>query len=314
MSTVSRVLALPAMLFLPAMALARPPLLYHQVTRVTVHPGGTLRLELESQDAKISVRPGTRLTVATDIWAHASSGRAKADLIKLLVPATSIVGNDVLVKAPENRGWAWHFGWGSPEVLVSVVMPPDMTVDYNVGSGDFLFDTADAPTAIRGKSGSGDVVIESSSKTVVVSAGSGDVSVALNGSADEARLETGSGDLKFSGSATLLILRTGSGDVSARASAQSALLRSGSGDIRARWSDLAAGAVIKATAGSGDVLFYFPAGTSLGGVLSTGSGEVVSPFPAMLGGDRHVFHLAGGTGSVRLDVDTGSGDLILRKD
>lgn len=314
MLTASRALAALALMAVPALALARPPLIYHHVSSVAAPSGGTLQLRLGSQDAKVSVQPGTRVTVTVDIWANASSDKAKADLIKRLAPATSTQGNGVLVQAPENEGWSWHFGWGSPDVLVTVVMPPGMNLNYRLGSGDFLFDGADAPTAIQGKSGSGDAMIKSSSKAVAVSAGSGDISVALNGAADEASLEAGSGDVNFSGSAKSLSLRTGSGDVSGHASTQSASLRSGSGDIQVHWKALAAGAAIRATAGSGDILFYFPADAVLGGMLSTGSGDVVSPFPATLSGDRHVFHLAGGDGAATLDVSTGSGDVILRKE
>lgn len=308
-----RSLVLAGVAALPVAALAGPPQIYHHVSQVPAQAGGTLRLELGSQDVKIAVQSVKTVTVTVDIWARAGSDRRKADIVKRLAPEVSTQGGDVIVRSPpDERGW--HFGWGeSPRTLVTVVIPTDMNVKYRLGSGDFGFDNPDARTAIEGEGGSGDAVVKSSSSEIALQAGSGDLTVSRGASGGEVKLEAGSGDINFSGSVDSLSLRSGSGDIDAEASAGNAMLRSGSGDLSVQWHDLAAGTVIDASTGSGDVTMTFPASTVLGGRLSTGSGDVESEFPATLSGSRHVFTLAGGANAVTLDASTGSGDLILHK-
>lgn len=301
-------------LTLPTLALARPPLVYHHVTSVPAPAGGSLQLRLGSQDAVVTVRPVHSVSVTVDIWARAGSDRAKAELVRRLAPTATIAKGQVLVSAPTTRGWHMDFGWGaSPEVRVSIVMPADMKLDYRMGSGDLNYDNPAAANDIDGENGSGDTRIAGSSGRLNVDNGSGDVFVTLHGAADSATITAGSGDVHFSGSARSLVLRSGSGDVEAEASARSAMLRTGSGDISARWHDLAPGAVIQASSGSGDLLLRFPAETVLAGRLSTGSGDIESAFAATRSGSRHVLTLPGGANAVTLDASTGSGDLILRK-
>lgn len=312
----SHVLAALALALGPALACARPPLIYHHIATFAAHPGGSLNLRLGSQDVKIVVRSARQVSVTAAIWADVDSSHAKSALIARLAPTTSVQGTNLLVRSPNDRDRGWHDST-SVRTLVSVVMPPDMNVDYKLGSGDLNFDGPSAVSEIRGDSGSGDTRIRSSSKTIAVDNGSGDLAVDLLAPAVEARLATGSGDVSFQGSAQSLALRSGSGDVRAHASAHAAVVRTGSGDMLIHWGKLVAGASIQATAGSGDVHFDFPATAVLGGVLSSGSGAVESAFPVILTGhlhsDHHFYHLAGGAGAVTVDIYTGSGDLILRK-
>ncbi|MGH8426449.1 MAG: DUF4097 family beta strand repeat-containing protein [Gammaproteobacteria bacterium] len=312
-----RILRFPAVVVLvalPMLALARPPLIYHQTVNMTANQGANVKLMLGSPDVQIAVKPVKSVTVTVDIWANASSKDDKAKIVNRLAPTTSMQGDDVLVRSPENHGSHWSFGWHqSPEVLVSVVMPPSMNVNYRLGSGDFRFDNAGAPTAINGESGSGDVMVHSASKQLVIKAGSGDLDIGQNGNADQAKLTAGSGDVRFEGTVQTLDIHTGSGDMNINAGMHSARLNAGSGDITAHWRNLSQGSSLSADAGSGDVMFYFPDGTALTGRLSTGSGDMESQSPGTLSSEHHVFTLSGGNGAVTLDASTGSGDLILRK-
>ena len=142
----------------PALALARPPLIYHHVDQISAHSGGTVRLRLSSHDAVVSVKSGKTVTVTTDIWSSASSKSSKEELIKRYAPAVWRTGNDIEVGPPNHDDWGWHFGWeSSHEARITVVMPGDMNLDYRLGSGDFRFDNPAARMSVKGESGSGDV-------------------------------------------------------------------------------------------------------------------------------------------------------------
>ena len=299
----------------PAAALARPPLIYHHVEKITAHASGTVRLRLSSQDAVISVKPGKQVSVTTDIWSSTSSKSNKEELIKRYTPAVWADGNDVKVGPPDHHDWGWHIGWeSSHEVRVTVVMPNDMKLDYRLGSGDFKFDNPSATVAVKGESGSGDVYFKGNPEKLYLRAGSGDMQVAKGSQPGPVNVHTGSGDIIYSGSATSLSLGAGSGDITVgHAQAKSAELGSGSGDVVVHWDKLASGAAIKASSGSGDIDMYFPASTVIGGKISTGSGDVNTDFPALIHGSHHSYTLSGGPGAITVDLDTGSGDISLRK-
>ena len=315
MNRLSR-LVLPAFLLaLPVLALARPPLIYHKVANLPAHSGGAVQLVLSSHDVVVNVKAGDSVSVTTDIWAAAGSEESKAKIIARYAPTVSADGNDVVVRSPRHHGWHFSFGWGeSPQAQVTVVMPPDMNINYRLGSGDFRFDNDGAATSIKGESGSGDAYVVSASKQLGLKAGSGDMRVKLANAAAAVKLDTGSGDIGFSGTADSLSLEAGSGDITVNdAVAKSASISTGSGDIVAHWNKLAAGASIAGGAGSGDVLMYFPAATVIGGRISTGSGDVNTDFPATIHGNHHSYTLSGGAGAVQVDLNTGSGDVTLHK-
>ncbi len=316
MNRLPRYAAFVILLALPALAFARPPLIYHQVTNLSAHADGAVRLVLSSHDVVVRIRPGDTVTVTTDIWAATDSRKEKSRIVERYAPKVSASGDDVVVHSPRHRGWHFSFDWGEgPQARVTVVMPPAMALDYRLGSGDFRFDNAGATTSIKGESGSGDVFVVSASKQLDLRAGSGDMNAKIaNGSAVTA-LHTGSGDIHFTGLTGALNLEAGSGDITVNDGvAKSASITTGSGDVVTHWLKLAAGAAIDGSAGSGDVVMYFPAGTVIGGRISTGSGDVDTDFPATIHGSHHTYTLAGGTGAVQVNLDTGSGDVALHKD
>lgn len=315
MNRFSRLLVPAMLLILPALALARPPLIYHHVAALPAHAGGTVRLTLSSHDLVIDIKAGNSVSVTTDIWAAAGSEAAKSRIVKRYAPTVSADGGDIVVRSPRHNGWGWHFGWGeSPQARVTVVMPPGMDVAYRLGSGDFHFDNAGAATSIMGESGSGDAFVVSASKQLALKAGSGDIQVRLDNAAASVGLGTGSGDIGFSGTTDSLSLKAGSGDITVgNAAAKSASITTGSGDVVVHWQKLATGASIEGGTGSGDLLMHFPADTVIGGRISTGSGDVNTDFPATIHGSHHSYNLAGGAGEIHVSLSTGSGDITLRK-
>ncbi len=317
MNSIFRAFTLLALVAVPALAIARPPLIYHRVIKLAAHPGHTVRVVLSQQDVVIHVSSNKSVTVSTDIWADTGSTDAKSKIVTRLAPKISTQDGDVVVQSPTHNSWGWHFNFsGSPQAQVTVTMPATMAVNYRLGSGDFRFVNPGAANLIKGYSGSGDVMVKSASARLTAKAGSGDIFVALDQASQPAQvqLSTGSGDINFTGTTDSLNVSTGSGDIRlSSASAKQAVLSTGSGNITAHWQDLAAGTSLKASSGSGDLVMFFPAGSKLSGGLSTGSGEVNTDFAATIHSNRHSYTLTGGNGAILLNTRTGSGDITLRK-
>lgn len=303
------------LLALPALAVASPPRIYHHVQQLPAHPGGAVLLRLSSHDVLVRVKAGDSVSVTTDIWSSAGSESDKQALIKRHAPAVWAEGNDVEVGPPNHHGWGWHIGWESRyQARVTVVMPNNMHLDYHLGSGDFRFDNPAATLAVTGESGSGDVYFKGDPQKLHLRAGSGDMDVTTGADTGSVSARTGSGDVVFNGSATNLALGAGSGDITVNDGvARSVVLRSGSGNLVAHWKKLDAGATVMSNSGSGDVVMYFPSATVIGGKISTGSGDVNTDFPALIHGGHHAYTLAGGQGAITVDLETGSGDISLRK-
>lgn len=317
MNSIFRAFTLLALVAVPALAIARPPLIYHRVIKLAAHPGHTVRLVLSQQDVVIHVSSNNSVIVSTDIWADAGSTDAKSKIVTRLAPKISAQDGNVVIQSPTYNGWGWHFNFSSgPQARVTVTMPASMAVNYRLGSGDFRFVNPGANNPIKGYSGSGDVMVKSASTRLAAKTGSGDIFVALRQVNQSARvqLSAGSGDINFAGIVDSLNFSTGSGDIGiSNTSAKQALLSSGSGDITAHWQNLTVGTSLNASSGSGDLVMFFPVDSKLGGTISTGSGEVNTDFAATIHSNRHSYTLAGGNGAILLNTRTGSGDITLRK-
>lgn len=178
---------------------------------------------------------------------------------------------------------------------------------------------------------SGTVSLEGLRGDVVADTGSGDVSATrIEGSF---RCDTGSGDCAvdtFKGER--LSCDTGSGDVRLRAvDARRVHADTGSGEVRLEGASIedveidtgsggvsiqAAGARlhrIKADTGSGDVRLQLGAEAAFEAHADLGSGEIVSRYPDAqpILKRRELVGYRRGDGQIRIDVDTGSGDLVL---
>jgi len=180
-------------------------------------------------------------------------------------------------------------------------------------------------------SSSGTVTLEGLQGDVVADTGSGDVSAArIEGSfrcdtgsgecavdsfkGDRLSCDTGSGDVRLRGvDARRVHADTGSGEVRVEdASTEDVEIDTGSGDVSIQ----AAGARlrrIKADTGSGDVRLRLGPEAGFEAHADLGSGEIVSRYPDAqpILKRREVIGYRRGDGQIRIDVDTGSGDLVL---
>jgi hypothetical protein len=204
---------------------------------------------------------------------------------------------------------------------------PEATLRNAVGalqasgvSGHLRFDT-----------GSGDITVSDVGGDVVADTGSGDVKA--SGARGRFRCDTGSGDCEITGfRGESLDLDTGSGSLHAT-DVQTRRLRAdaGSGDIRVTRvaaeeveADTGSGSVdlevggaglsrVKADTGSGDVHLRLPRDASFEVRADMGSGELESGFPdaQAIVDRREVVGYRRGDGRIRIDVDTGSGDVTV---
>lgn len=298
---------------LPLLALARPPLIYHRITRLAYHSGERLRIRLGMQNVVIKVKRGDSVSVESYLWADADSPRARKRIVHDLAPAVISTRNVVVIKSPRRETWHWSDDWGaSLQAREVVTIPPAMAVGYRLGSGDFRFDNPKETNAIRGFSGSGDVVVRSRSLRLSIKVGSGNARVYLGGHPQTLSVITGSGNIDVVGGARRINLRAGSGNVKLRAGfARVASIKSGSGDIAARWSAVEPDGDVRVRTGSGDISMSFPKGMALAGQITTGSGEVNSAFSLSRQPGGHTYVLEGGQGAVQFYAETGSGDVSL---
>lgn len=213
---------------------------------------------------------------------------------------------DVRVRVPRNRTIAVHLGAGHATVTN---VEGDITVDVSAASvttrgtrGRLLLDT-----------GSGDVSVTDAEGEVTLDSGSGEVEV--NGVRGEmVRLDTGSGSVRATDvTARVLRIDTGSGRVIVRGvSAPDVSLDTGSGSVEVLLTSDVEQLTIDS--GSGGITLGVP--EALGAMLSveSGSGGVDFDFPVTVT-RRSRGRLTGqiGDGRGRIDIETGSGSVRLRR-
>lgn len=207
-----------------------------------------------------------------------------------------------------------------PGKQVAVYLAVGKMTAANV-SGDLTLDVSAADVAasgIRGSlvvdAGSGDVRVTDVTGNVNLDTGSGNVTVGgVQG--DDLRIDTGSGNVTLDrADVRTLNIDTGSGGADATAvKAQDLSISTGSGDVTLVL--LAGGGSITIDTGSGEVVATLPADYGADVLLDTGSGEIdLGSIPVTV---RRIEenHVEGriGDGRGRLQIETGSGGVRLRK-
>jgi lia operon protein LiaG len=211
-----------------------------------------------------------------------------------------------------------------------ILVPPGQRLDVYLAvgkltasnvNGDIKLDVNSAnvsATGIRGSlkvdAGSGDVEVSDVTGDLDLDTGSGNVRASgVHG--DDLSFDTGSGDVTIDrAEGQSLKIDTGSGNADATAvKADELLVDTGSGDVTLQV--LAGGRHIDIDTGSGGVSLSLPDGYGADAVLDTGSGEIdLGGIPVTVQRIRRD-HLEGriGDGRGRLHVETGSGDVRLKK-
>ena len=186
--------------------------------------------------------------------------------------------------------------------------------------GKLRFDTGSGSVTLRGLEG--DVVADTGSGTVHAEdlkgsfrcdTGSGDCDIA-GFSGEELSCDTGSGDVRLVRvDARRMKLDTGSGDVKVlEAEADELTADTGSGDVEMDL-DGARLSRVSADTGSGDVRLRLGAAAAFEVRANTGSGDVISHYAdaEAIRSGRKVVGYRRGDGRIRINADTGSGDVVL---
>lgn len=220
----------------------------------------------------------------------------------------------------DDDSWGWGFG-RRDEIRVSdrsgVLLYADLEIEVPRQSIEATFYNRVGPMSASGASGKlwfdtagGDVKLDGISGDVVVDTGSGDVkATSLKGSL---RCDTGSGNCAVDGfDGDAISLDTGSGDVSLRrVKARRIDADTGSGDVVADGVEME---TLKADTGSGDVRLSLPAAMGFELRADLGGGDIdnhIADARPILRSQELVGYRRG-DGRVRIDLDTGSGDVVL---
>lgn len=214
---------------------------------------------------------------------------------------------DLRVLVPAGKRVAVYLAVGR---MTATNVEGDLRLDVN--SADV------AATGIRGAltvdAGSGDVRVTDVTGRVNLDTGSGNVD-ATDVHGDDVLIDTGSGDVTVDRvDGRMLKISTGSGTAAATAvRAEDVALETGSGDVTL--AVIAGGGSIRIDTGSGDVSLSVPPDYGAEVVLDTGSGDIDLGGIALTVHRFQRDHIEGriGDGKGRLRVETGSGDVRLKK-
>lgn len=182
---------------------------------------------------------------------------------------------------------------------------------FDAGSGTVT--VRDLDGQVVADTGSGDVHAQDVKGSFTCDTGSGNCQV-TGFSGDTLSCDTGSGDVRVVRvDARKVKLDTGSGNVSVReAEADELVADTGSGDVEV---ELEGSRLQRANAdtGSGNVRFRLGEGASFDLRASTGSGDVISRYTdaEAIRDGRKVVGYRRGDGRIRINADTGSGDVLL---
>jgi DUF4097 and DUF4098 domain-containing protein YvlB len=311
-----------------ALANNRAPVVYHHQWTLAAHPDGRVVLKLDNQDVRMRVTQGNKVAVNVTVRGDPDD---KQDLIKRYRPSVEARGTDVMIHSPHHHHTSHWFSFANrSSALVEVELPRKMAVRFDLDSGDFSFTGADDRAPIKGKVDSGDIDIQSASRTLDLDADSGDVRVTLSQPAERVAIEADSGSIHVKGGANQLKADADSGDITASGSFGNARLKADSGDIRvsslhgslradadsgdvtASWQKLDSDARIDIEADSGDIRVTLPADAQLNGVVEA-DGDINSDFQGDYNEDHDRLELKGPAGATPVRIESESGDVDLRK-
>lgn len=280
---------------------ARYPLDRHRTYRYPARESGTTESTYKGRRVKITSRDEDD---AVALWVDFDLELARGVGLrgKEMAGSFALTGIEGPVKV-EN-------GWG--DMSFSGV---NGSLSAGTGSGGLSVKSHRGEVVLA--TGSGDIVAEDITGSIVAETGSGNVHV----SKASGRLEvsTGSGNVEVRGAEAAVDIDTGSGDTHIQdVSGREVEVDTGSGSIRvdspALFKDPAARARFET--GSGDVILMIDEQASMLLDFDSGSGRVESP-RALAGrleriGDHGAGRYQIGAGESHVEVDTGSGDVVLR--
>ncbi len=212
-------------------------------------------------------------------------------------------------------------------VSYRIEAPPQTELRVRTGSGTVQVENVAGP--VRATTGSGDIELSGIAGDAELTTGSGDVHARDLGGRIE--LRTGAGDVRLDRIGGSLRATTGTGDVTVADARGNVSIRTGRGDVRL---ERPAGDV-RVTTGAGDVTVIGAPGEGAYWEIHTGAGDVLLELPPTANGTLRATTHAGdissqlplaeeerghhrlrgrlGSGGARIEIDTGVGDINLRR-
>ncbi|MFC4811135.1 DUF4097 family beta strand repeat-containing protein [Paenibacillus sp. GCM10023250] len=271
-----------------------------------VSAAGIRAIELKTGSVDVKIVPGEGTEAKASL-----TGRASKRYLAKLELKLEKDGDTLKVGFQDHAGF--RFGFNILNLNLKLELPKQAyeRLTMSTGSGDIAVDGVRVDTAEL-KGGSGDVDISRvQAKALSVSIGSGNLHFADVTAEDALTVKAGSGDVTVSGAqAKLVNVDVKSGDVDLADADAELEVRTGSGDITAEQRTLNRPMTLRT--GSGDVGILTdeqPVDAEI--AFSSGSGDFDNDWDGAKGSmdDDGVSRLVFGSGSVRAQVHTGSGDL-----
>ncbi|MCE3004088.1 MAG: DUF4097 domain-containing protein [Xanthomonadaceae bacterium] len=221
----------------------------------------------------------------------------------------------VRVETEDGKGWSW---WGRggmvADTRLEVRVPRAVALDVDVVSADLRVDGIVGSREVAVDSVSGDVRLAVDTQRLKISSVSGDVE--MEGAATRAILETVSGDLVARGLSGEIDLETVSGDARITAGAvDRANLSTVAGTLEVELAPRGT-ATIRGKTMSGELRLRVPADLSARIEAETFSGGIRSDFGTVdeeEDGPSKRLRATAGEGAARLELETFSGDLEIRR-
>jgi len=293
-----------------------------------VRPGGTLIIDADVGDIKVSVVGTPSVSVDVVRRARTSSRSHADDLFKDLDVDFSQEGNDVRIRARYNHPTSW-FHWNNDlDVHFVVNVPAQYNVDLKTSGGDIV--VSDLNGEVHARTSGGDVSLGRINGAVDAHTSGGDVSMAEGHTT--AMLSTSGGDIKVGDATGALSVKTSGGSIDIRR-AQSDLkahtsggsieigdaggsidASSSGGSIRARLSRQPRADSKLSTSGGGITVHLAPS-VALDIDAHTSGGDVASDVPVTILGKQNDSSLNGklNGGGPKLVLRSSGGDIRLQK-
>ncbi len=301
-----------SLLLVPAVASAGSQTI-HETHTFDAAGARRVMIDVSFHDVTVTVRPGDRVDVMVHIELEGSSSKVER-LAEDYRPKFLTEGGTLVIRSTRRSesSWSW-FGSMRTEGKVELAMPPGLDLVCDTSSGDCRVSGDLGDADLTCDTSSGDCEIAGAARTIRADTSSGDVRLKLTREVEEVIADTSSGEVTVNGPVRSFSADTSSGDIEAIGLLGEAGFDTSSGSVEAEWSAVEAGARVVADTSSGDVDLVFPAGTELDGLVSTGSGGIRSDWAGEMSRREDELRLEGGSGAVRLRVDTSSGEVTLRR-
>jgi lia operon protein LiaG len=293
--------------------------------QVEVRPGGKDAGKLTVESTQIKGRPAIRVNFPDDHIVYPAMGRHSNSNFSIDDDGTwdskgnhsrriTVRGDgngleahaDITVRVPDGQRIALFLGVGKIEASN---VNGDISLD--AASGDIRMTSVGGQLHVD--TGSGNVEATTATGTLNIDTGSGDVRVTtFKGTALD--IETGSGNVDGNQiESPRLDIETGSGNITVAGTKSTDLeLSAGSGDVEVTLeTDVNS---LDAETGSGNVTLRIPEAAGAELSLETGSGDFQVDFPVQLIRKEEGKLIAKmGDGQGRIDIETGSGDVTLKR-